>query len=191
MAAEAVEGAGLDQPFERRLVDGLQIDALAEVEQVLERPALCPRPRDRLGGAAAAALDRRQAEDDLAVAHREVRFAGVDARRQHLDAEPAGVGDVLDHDVALVAVLDLAGQQRRHELRRVVGLEVGRLVGDVSVGGGMRLIESVTSEFHDQVEDLLAPSPRPTRVPAPLRRTPLRRWSMMSCFFLLIALMQA
>ena len=38
------------------------------------------------------------------------------------------VGDVIDHDVALVAVVDLAGQQRRHELRGEVALEVGRLV---------------------------------------------------------------
>ena len=60
----------------------------------------------------------------------ELGLAVVDVGRQHLDAQPAGVVDVLDHDVALVAVLDLAGQQRGHELGGVVGLQVGRLVAE-------------------------------------------------------------
>ena len=51
--------------------------------------------------------------------------------------EPAGVVDVLDQDVALVAVLDLAGEQRRHELGPEVGLEIGGLVADLRVGGAM------------------------------------------------------
>ncbi len=90
---------------------------------------------DLLGGPAAEPLDRGQAEDDAVVLHVEVGLAAVDVRRQHLDAQPAGVVDVLDQDVALVAVVDLAGEQRGHELRRVVVLQVRGLVADLGIGG--------------------------------------------------------
>ena len=45
----------------------LEIDALAEVEEVAERPAVAAGPDDLVGRPAAQALDGGQAEDDLAV----------------------------------------------------------------------------------------------------------------------------
>ena len=86
------------------------VDPLAEVEQVLERPAFVAGADDLLGRAAAEPLDGGQAEDDLAVLRRRSRLAAVDVRRQHVDAELAGVGDVIDQHVALVAVVDLADE---------------------------------------------------------------------------------
>ena len=56
----------------------------------------------------------------------------VDVRRQHLDLVLAAFVDILDH---LVGVVHVAGEQGGHELGRVVGLEVGGLVGDQGVGG--------------------------------------------------------
>ncbi len=90
---------------------------------------------DLLGGAAAQTLDRDQAEENAILLHGEIGLAFVDVGRPHRAAEPLGVVDVLDHDVALVAVLDLAGQQRGHELGGVVGLQVGGLIADLGVGG--------------------------------------------------------
>ena len=111
--------------------------------------------------------------------------------RQHLDAELAGVGDVIDHDVALVAVVDLAGQQRGHELGGVVALQVRGLIADLGVGGRMRLVETVTPELHDQLEDFLRRVSAQAALLRALARSRPCAASMMSCFFLLIALMQA
>src|SRR5579884_881119 len=109
MAAETVEGAGLDEPFDRRPVDRLGIDALAEVEEIPKAAALGADADDLLGRAAANALDGGQTEDDLAVVDGELPIAGIDIRRQHLDAHFACVGNVVHHDVALAAILNLTG----------------------------------------------------------------------------------
>jgi len=60
--------------------------------------------------------------------------------------------DVLDD---LVAVALFARQQGRHELHRVVGLQIGRLVGDHRVGSAVRLVEPVSGEGLHLIEDLL------------------------------------
>ena len=90
MAAETIERPRLDQLLDGGLADHLRVDALAEIEQILERPAFRAGPHDLFRAAAAKPLDRRQAEDDLAVCDREIGLAAVDVRRQHLDAEVAG-----------------------------------------------------------------------------------------------------
>src|SRR5207237_5704421 len=75
----------------------------------------------------------------------------------------AGVGDVLDHDVPFVAVVDLAGQQRGEELGGVVGLQVGGVVRDVGVGGGVGVVDDqpvgdeVVIAVHGQVVGVLFP----------------------------------
>ena len=71
------------------------------------------------------------------------------------DAQLARVGDVLDHDVALVAVLDLAGQQRGHEFGREMGLQVGRLIAELRIGGTVRLVEAVARKDDDLVPDIV------------------------------------
>ncbi len=73
--------------------------------------------------------------------------------RQHLHAQLFRIVDVLHHDVALIAVLDLAGEKGGHELGRVVRLQVGGLVADEGIGGGMGFVEAVAAEEGDQVED--------------------------------------
>src|SRR5262245_58959939 len=72
----------------------------------------------------------------------------------HRTAHALSVVEMLDEDVALVAVLDLAGEQGGHELRGVVRLEVGGLVADLGVGSTMAGVEPVAPEVHDQVENL-------------------------------------
>ena len=46
-----------------------------------------------------------------------------------------------------------AGQQRGHELDRIVRLEIGRVIREQRVGGGVRLVEAVAGELLHQVED--------------------------------------
>ena len=68
--------------LERGLRDHLVIDALAEVEEVLERPSSLRARTISSAAAAAQALDRDQAEDDLAVLDGEVGLALLDVGRQ-------------------------------------------------------------------------------------------------------------
>ena len=67
-----VERPGLDHPLDRGLRHDAAVDPLAEVEEVLERPARLAGADDLLGGAAAEPLDGGQAEDDAVVLHVEV-----------------------------------------------------------------------------------------------------------------------
>ena len=74
-----------------------------------------------------------------------------------LDPHPPAVLDMLDERVFLleIAAGDVAGEERRHELHRMVGLEVGGLPGEQRVGGGMALVEAVAGELLDQAEQRL------------------------------------
>ncbi len=75
----------------------------------------------------------------------------VDVGRQQPDAETA---ELLAEAVELVRVGEVEGHRRGEELQRIVGLEVGRLIGDQRVGGRVRLVEAVSGELADQLEDL-------------------------------------
>src|SRR5262245_49149351 len=149
-----VERPGLDQAFDRRLWDDLEVDPFAEVEQVDERPFLVASPGDLLCGAAAHALDSSQPEDNLTVTDGEFRLTLVDVGGTDFDAEPLGINDMFDKYFALVAVVDLARQQRRHELGRVVGLQIGSLVADLGVRRRVALVEPIPAKDDDQAEDL-------------------------------------
>ena len=47
------------------------------------------------------------------------------------------------------------GQHRSHEVIGEPGLEIRSLVGDNGVTRGMALIEAVSSEFHDEIKELI------------------------------------
>ena len=107
-STKAVHRAGLDQPLDSGAVDDSQVDPLTEIEEVFERPLVPAGAGDVLGSAAADAFDRRQPEENLAVGDFEISAARIDAGRQYLDTEPAGIVDVVHQAIAFVAVLDLA-----------------------------------------------------------------------------------
>ena len=101
------------------------------------------------------------------------------------------VFEVLDQRVFAfeIAAGNVAGQQRRHELDRPVGLEVGRHVGDQGVSRAVRFVEPVAGELLDQSEQLgglFFGHPLAVR-PA---TNSSRNLAIDSSFFLLIALMQ-
>ena len=51
-------------------------------------------------------------------------------------------------------VLGFDGEQRRREVPRVVGLQVGGLVREVGIGRRVRLVEAVAGEVFHQLEDV-------------------------------------
>ena len=129
--AEGIEGSALDEAFDHPAVDDPEVDPAAEVGQARERPPLGPRRQDGVHGSPADVLDRGQAEPNHVAHDGEVLVALVDVGRGDGDAHLAALVHV-DHD--LVGVFGLAGQQGRHELHRIVGLQIRRLVGDEAVG---------------------------------------------------------
>ena len=78
------------------------------------------------------------------------RWLRVDVRRQDLDAHPAALGDGRRD---LLLVRPERGQHRGHVVDRVVRLEVGGLVRDQPVAGGVGLVEPVALERLERVED--------------------------------------
>ena len=54
----------------------------------------------------------------------------------------------------LVGVVDVHGHRGGQELDRIIGLHVGRLVGDHGIGGGVGLVEAVAGELGHLIEDV-------------------------------------
>ena len=105
---------------------------------------------DRLDGALADVLDGQQPEADGVALDGEVEVAEADVRAEDLDAQAAALGDGAGD---LLGVVAEGGQHAGHVLDRVVGLEVGRLVGDEAVAGGVGLVEAVALEGLEGLED--------------------------------------
>ena len=152
---EAVEAAALDEALHHAPVDRAQVDPLAEVEQRAEGLAAPPHLQHRLHRALAHVLDRGQPEADgvadVAANDREVDVRLVHVRRQHLDPHGAALADVAHHAVGVRA---LRGEERGHEVRGMVRLQVRGLVGQPRVGRGVRLVEAVARELLHVVPDL-------------------------------------
>ena len=95
-------------------------------------------------------LDGGEAEADACGDGGEVGVGDLDVGRDDGDVHLAALGDVLDDVFGLGG---FAGEQRGHELDRVVGLEPGGVIGEQRVGGGVRLVEAVSGELLHQIED--------------------------------------
>ena len=148
-------------------VEAPGVEAAGEIDQVLE-PAAAGALGDELGHRLSAdALDRGERIADRRAPtlpspasgggwggglDREGHFRAVDVRRQQQNAEPV---ELLAEDVELVGVAEVQGHQRGEELDRVVRLQIGRLIGDQRISGGMRLVETVAGEFRHLLEDLV------------------------------------
>ena len=175
-AVQRIKAARLHEAFDARAVHALRVDALAEVEHALERPVLAAFLDHRAHRAGADALDRLEAEADVpapcaalligAVDDREVLLGEIDVGRLDLDADVRLLGRVIGIDqlAAIVEVdrplLDLArlafkAQHRRHVVRGKVRLEVRGLVRDDRVARRVRLVEAVSRELQDELEQLL------------------------------------
>ena len=142
-----------------------------------ERAPLLPRLDDRLDRLEPDPLDRPQPEVDLPLAgHPESTLPLVDVRRQHLDPHPPAVLDMLDEELVALGAVHLRREHGGHELGRVMGLEIGRLVGDQRIGRAVRLVEAVAAEVLDQVEDLGGLLPLQPALDGPLRRTGRGSW---------------
>ena len=154
--AGRVERAALHERLERPLVQDLRVDALGELPDRLERPALGAHADDRLGRCLAHVLDGVQPEVDDALDDGEVLLRRVDVRRQHVDAHLAARVDVEGHAVLRV---HHRGDERGHVLLRVVRLEPRRAIRDERVAGRMCLVEGVVLRRLHVLPELLGDAP--------------------------------
>ena len=150
VGTQVVQRTALDQDFEHVLGDRLGFDSFGQVEDVAERSAGFPCGYDRRDSGGSHALDRGQSETDPAILDLKLDFRVVHAGGEHIELHPAAIVDVVGDPVG---VFHFAGKQRRHELDGEVRLEIRSLVGDRPVGGRVRLVESVSSELFDHVEE--------------------------------------
>ena len=82
---------------------------------------------------------------------REVGVGNVDVRRFHRKSHLAAFIDVLDY---IVGAACHRGQQSRHELDRVMGLQECGVVCQQRVSCGVRLVKSIAGKLRHQVENL-------------------------------------
>ena len=83
----------------------------------------------------------------------------IDRGRQYFNAH---LPRLIEKHFDLVGIALIEGHDRGHELHRVIGLEIGGLIGQQGIGGGMGLVEAIGGEFLQQAENglgCLAPDP--------------------------------
>ncbi len=140
--AERVQRTGLDERLDYARVHDAEVDFLAELPEALETAAdFIAGLDDGFDGVAADVLYRGQTEADGISMGGELCAGNLHVGRLDCDAHLLTLADVLDD------VLGLRGfgrQQRGHELDRIVGLEIGRVVCHERIGCGVRFVESVS-----------------------------------------------
>ena len=171
---QTVEGTRLDQEFQacsfraassRRVRPGRKCSRKDRFAAALRRspstaaspsPLIAPRPNVRSFPS--------DAEFDIGL---------VDVGRKDVDPHAARIVDVFGD---AVRTLHPARQERRHELGREVGLEIGRLIGDRPVGRRMRLVEAVAGELFDHAEKFGGLGRLQSRTSWTRRETPRGIW---------------
>src|SRR5690606_35150436 len=104
-----------------------------------------------LHGALANAFNRTDREIEPIATNRELIMRMIDVRRPDIDSPLARIFDVFDD---VVGIAHLRREQTGKELNRMMALQPSCLCRDNAVGGGMRFVESVVSEFLHEVKEL-------------------------------------
>ena len=133
---KAVARAGFDERFQNFPVHRAAIHALAQIRKRSEFPTFIARLQDRFHRHFTDALDGRQAKSDgLAFARRrKIHLAFVHVRAEHFDAKIPRFIDVL---AQLGGVRHVVGHHRAEKFDRVIRLQIGGLIRDDGVGGGV------------------------------------------------------
>ena len=121
-----IEGACLDQSFQCLAIQPLFFDLATEVEERLER--LFASIENCFDGACTHMLDGSQPESDLlSFKWREFTVGFIDVRWQDLDSHFLAFIDIAGN---FVQITIHAGKQAGHEVRWVIGLQIGRPIGN-------------------------------------------------------------
>ena len=146
-----IEGACLDEVFQRAAIQFVAVQPLAEIVQAAVG-AVFTLLYHRIDQVAAHAFDGVETEADAVAIDGEAAAGGVDVRRQDLDAQALALGSIFDN---FRRIIEHTGQQGGHELVGVMALEVGCLEGHVGVAGRVGLVEGVGGKTDHIIVDLV------------------------------------
>ena len=130
---DGVHGPGRHEVLQGALVQHARVEPAREAGEILEGPVAAGLDQG-LDRAPPHPLDRREGVVDAALAHLEADTRGVDRGRLHRDLQALGVLAKLGQ---LVGHVDVELHRGGQELHRMVRLQVGGLVGEQGVGGGV------------------------------------------------------
>src|SRR5215213_11257574 len=149
---DVVECTALYEGFQSPFVVGLRVDALAEVEDVLEGTVLLPCVDYRIDARVPDVLNGGEPETDGLPDHCKAAPALVYVGRKDLNLHRPGLSDVLWHPIFGV---HHTAHEGRHIRLGIVGLEVGGLEGQERVACAVALVEGVSSCLLHPVPQLL------------------------------------
>src|ERR1044072_5873766 len=112
----------------------------------MERAAAVARFDDAKYSGLTYAFDCSEPEPDRVAACREIIETGIYIGRQYLYPLPARFNDVLDD---LRGVVQFVRQHSRPEMRRVMRLQISRLISKIAISHRMRSVEGIVRKsFH-------------------------------------------
>ena len=142
---DRVERPGVSEVLKTFAVDQRVVHPFDEVVDILERTVGLAFGDDALHGSLSDALHGGQSETDIAgQVGRELPHRLVDVGPQHADSHALALVHVKRQ---LLDVREVSAQHRSHVLRRVVGFEIGGLVGHPRIARGVRFVERIGGEF--------------------------------------------
>ena len=124
-----------------RLFKQARVDVIAELVDRVEAPEFGAGIENSLHRVFADILDRAQAETNRFAHRSEIESARIHVGRKDRDAHAARFVDVLHY---FLGVARFRSEQRGHELDRIMRFQIRGLVGQQSVGAGVRFIEAVS-----------------------------------------------
>ena len=125
---------------------------MTEIKDIRERAAGITRCHNSVDGIFAGALNGAQAITNcLGVDRCKAEFGGVDIRPQN--RQTVGFGIVMEN-LHRIGVIHIGRQRRRHERRRMVRLEPGRVISHHGIGRRVRFVETVLGELFHEIEQL-------------------------------------
>ena len=154
--AQGVEGADLGERFDGFFIQILGLDAFDEVFETFEFPAALPFLDDLFRTDRTDILDRLKTEADtldivVSPDDREAFETFIDVRLENAQADFTCLA-YFDGDA--VSIVLIAREERGHEFGRIVSLEIGGLITDHRVAGGMGPVETVTGKRFDEGKNL-------------------------------------
>ncbi len=148
---EAVERTGRSEALELAAVEDPGIDPRGEILKTAEG-LFHPFSDQFFHRLLADALERAERVAHTAVLDVERRLAGIDVgRQQGLPHAP----QVIDEQTELVGLVEVVAHRRGIEFGRVMRLQPGGMIGDQGIGRRVALVEAVTGELVDQVEQFV------------------------------------
>ena len=142
--AEAVHCAALNQILHGALVQFRLLQPLAEIGESGKRPVLLAFGDHLANQAAPDVLHCAESEANCIALHGEHVLGAVHVGRKNTDAQLLTLRNIPGD---LLCIGQHGGHQRRHILPGIVALEPGRIVADLCIADGVRLIEGIVGKI--------------------------------------------